>query len=31
VIPPNSFALAETVEYFEIPRDILAVCVGKSR
>jgi dCTP deaminase len=30
VIPPNSFALAETVEYFEIPRDILCVCVGKS-
>jgi deoxycytidine triphosphate deaminase len=30
VIPPNSFALAETVEYFEIPRDILAVCLGKS-
>ncbi|MCC6420652.1 MAG: dCTP deaminase [Gemmataceae bacterium] len=30
VIPPNSFALAETVEYFTIPRDILCVCVGKS-
>jgi dCTP deaminase len=30
VIPPNSFALAETVETFEIPRDILAVCLGKS-
>jgi len=30
IIPPNSFALAETVEYFEIPRDILAICVGKS-
>lgn len=30
LIPPNSFALAETVEYFEIPRDILAICVGKS-
>src|SRR4051794_35410777 len=30
VIPPNSFALAETVEYFEIPRDILAICLGKS-
>ena len=29
IIPPNSFALAETVEYFEIPRDVLAVCVGK--
>ena len=30
IIPPNSFALAETVEYFEIPRDVLAVCMGKS-
>jgi dCTP deaminase len=30
VIPPNSFALAETVEYFEIPRDVLAICMGKS-
>ena len=30
VVPPNSFALAETVETFEIPRDILAICVGKS-
>jgi dCTP deaminase len=30
LIPPNSFALAETVEYIEIPRDILAICVGKS-
>jgi dCTP deaminase len=30
LIPPNSFALAETVEYLELPRDILAVCVGKS-
>lgn len=30
VIPPNSFALAETIETFDIPRDILAVCVGKS-
>jgi dCTP deaminase len=30
LIPPNSFALAETVEYLEIPRDILCVCVGKS-
>lgn len=30
IIPPNSFALAETVEYFEIPRDILAICMGKS-
>lgn len=30
LIPPNSFALAETIEWFDIPRDILAVCVGKS-
>jgi dCTP deaminase len=30
LIPPNSFALAETVEVLEIPRDIIAVCVGKS-
>ena len=30
IIPPNSFALAETVETFAIPRDILAICVGKS-
>ena len=30
LIPPNSFALAETVEYLEVPRDILAICVGKS-
>jgi dCTP deaminase len=30
LIPPNSFALAETIEYLEIPRDILCVCVGKS-
>lgn len=30
LIPPNSFALAETIEYLEIPRDILGVCVGKS-
>jgi dCTP deaminase len=30
IIPPNSFALAETVEYFEIPRDILCICLGKS-
>jgi dCTP deaminase len=30
IIPPNSFALAETVEYFEIPRDVLGVCMGKS-
>ena len=27
---PNSFVLAETIEYIEIPRDVLAVCVGKS-
>ncbi len=30
IIPPNSFALARTVEYFKIPRDILTICVGKS-
>lgn len=30
VIPPNSFALAKTVEYFHIPRKILTICVGKS-
>ncbi|MBT4921430.1 MAG: dCTP deaminase [Rickettsiales bacterium] len=30
VIPPNSFALARTVEYFKIPRDVLVICVGKS-
>jgi dCTP deaminase len=30
LIPPNSFALAETVEYLEIPRDIVCICVGKS-
>ena len=30
VIPPNSFALAKTVEYFRIPRNVLTVCVGKS-
>jgi len=30
IIPPNSFALANTIEYFKIPRDILAICVGKS-
>lgn len=30
IIPPNSFALAKTVEYFRIPRDVLAICVGKS-
>ena len=30
IIPPNSFALARTVEYFKMPRDVLAICVGKS-
>ncbi|MDT8307882.1 MAG: dCTP deaminase [Anaerolineae bacterium] len=30
IIPPNSFVLARTVEYFRIPRDILTICVGKS-
>lgn len=30
IIPPNSFALCETVEYIEVPRDILVVCLGKS-
>ncbi len=30
VIPPNSFALARTVEYFKIPRNVLTVCLGKS-
>ncbi|HNS62967.1 MAG TPA: dCTP deaminase [Anaerolineaceae bacterium] len=30
VIPPNSFALARTVEYFRIPRSVLTLCVGKS-
>jgi dCTP deaminase len=30
IIPPNSFALAKTVERFKIPRDVLTVCVGKS-
>ena len=30
IIPPNSFALARTVEHFRIPRDTLAVCLGKS-
>ena len=28
IIPPNSFALARTVEYFRIPRDVLVVCLG---
>jgi dCTP deaminase len=30
IIPPNSFALCETVEYIEVPRDVLVICVGKS-
>jgi dCTP deaminase len=30
VIPPNSFTLARSVEYFKIPRDVITVCVGKS-
>ena len=30
IIPPNSFALASTVEYFKIPRSILTICLGKS-
>ena len=30
IIPPNSFALARSVEYFRIPRDVLTICVGKS-
>ena len=30
IIPPNSFALASTVEYFKIPRSVLTVCLGKS-
>ncbi|HNR01660.1 MAG TPA: dCTP deaminase [Anaerolineaceae bacterium] len=30
IIPPNSFALARTIEYFRIPRSILTICVGKS-
>lgn len=29
-IPPNSFALARTVEYFRIPRDVIVMCLGKS-
>lgn len=29
-IPPNSFALARTVEYFRVPRDVLVICLGKS-
>ena len=30
IIPPNSFALAHTIEYFKIPRDVIAICLGKS-
>ncbi len=30
IIPPNSFALARTVEYFKIPRDVITICLGKS-
>lgn len=30
IIPPNSFALARTVEYFKIPRSVLTICLGKS-
>ncbi|MCC7070126.1 MAG: dCTP deaminase [Deltaproteobacteria bacterium] len=30
IIPPNSFALARTVEYFRIPRDLMVICLGKS-
>lgn len=30
IIPPNSFALASTVEYFRIPRNVLTICLGKS-
>ena len=30
IVPPNSFALARSVEYFEIPRDVLTICLGKS-
>lgn len=30
IVPPNSFVLAHTVEYFRIPRDILVICLGKS-
>ena len=29
-MPPNSFALARTIEYFKMPRDVLAICLGKS-
>jgi len=30
LVPPNSFALARTIEYFRIPRNVLTICVGKS-
>ena len=30
IVPPNSFALARSVEYFRIPRDVLTICLGKS-
>ena len=30
IIPPNSFALARTVEYFRVPKDVLVICLGKS-
>lgn len=30
LVPPNSFALAHTIEYFRMPRDVLAICLGKS-
>jgi dCTP deaminase len=30
IVPPNSFALSRSVEYFRIPRDVLTICVGKS-
>jgi dCTP deaminase len=30
ILPPNSFALARTIEYFRIPRDVLVICLGKS-
>ena len=30
IIPPNSFALAHTIEYFRVPRDVLVICLGKS-
>lgn len=30
IVPPNSFALARSVEYFRIPRDLLTICIGKS-